>query len=144
MVPVYFYEGQPVALAYQLNATVPADAVFTDTHYSSTTVINSSEDSTRDATRAISNGNVFLNHVENGEVKSSHRIEGTGSVTVTYNAQGDLIINGTGAEYSTLPNPYSLSINGVAYDGSQAVDVGIIDVAHGGTGSSTVDTAPTQ
>ena len=144
MIPVYFYEGRPVALAYQLNASVPADAVFTDTHYSSTTVINSSEDSTRDSTRAISNGNVFINHVENGEVKASHRIEGTGSVTVTFNAQGDLIINGTGSDQSSLPNPYALTINGTTYDGSKAVDVGIIDVAHGGTGNSSVDNAPTE
>ena len=144
VVPVYFYEGRPVAMDYQLNKTVPADAVFTDTHHSSTTVINSAEDSTTNSNRAISNGNVFINHIENGEVRASHRIEGTGSVTVTYNAQGDLIINGTGAEYSALPNPFALTINGYTYDGSQAIDVGIIDVAHGGTGSSTVDTAPTQ
>jgi len=142
--PVYFYEGKPVALDYQLNKTVPANAEFTDTHYSSTTVINSAEDSTTNSNRAISNGNVFINHIENGEVKASHRIEGTGSVTVTYDDQGDLIINGTVSEYTTLPNPHALSVNGYIYDGSQAIDVGVIDVAHGGTGSSAVDTAPTQ
>lgn len=144
VVPVYFYEGRPVAMSYQLNASVPADAVFTDTHYTSTTIINSAEDSTSDSSRNISNGNVFLNHVENGVVRSSHRIEGTGSVTVTYNSVGDLIINGAGQDYTHLPNPYSLSINGRTYDGSETIDVGVIDVAHGGTGSSSVDTSPTQ
>lgn len=144
VVPVYFYEGKPVAMDYQLNKSVPADAVFTDTHYSSTTVINSAEDSTSNSTRAISNGNVFINHVENGVVKSSHRIEGTGTVTVTYNAQGDLIINGVGGGTSgPVPNPYALTINGTTYDGSVAVDVGVIDVAHGGTGNTAVDTSPT-
>ena len=94
--PVYFYQGVPVGMSYQLNATVPADAVFTDTHHVSSTVINSADDSTSNATRTLSNGNVFLNHVENGVVRSSHAITGTGSVTVTYNGSGDIIINGTG------------------------------------------------
>ena len=116
--PVYFYQGVPVGMSYQLNATVPADAVFTDTHHVSSTVINSADDSTSNATRTLSNGNVFLNHVENGVVRSSHAITGTGSVTVTYNGSGDIIINGAGQEYTALPNPYALSINGYTYDGS--------------------------
>ena len=142
--PVYFYEGKPVALSHQLNADVPADAVFTDTHYTSTTVVNSAEDSTTNSSRSITNGNVFLNHVENGTVRSSHRIIGTGVVTVTYNSEGDIVINGIGIDPEYMPTLYALSINGYTYDGSQAIDVGIIDVAHGGTGSSTVDSAPTN
>lgn len=126
-----------------MNKTVPADAVFTDTHYASTTIINSANDSTTESSRAITNGNVFINHIENGVVKSSHRVEGTGNVSVVYNSDGDIIIHGADTEYSTLPNPYALSVNGKTYDGTEAVDVGIIDVAHGGTGSSSVDTAPT-
>ena len=36
--PVYFSaEGVPVAIAYKLNKTVPADALFTDTTYSAAT-----------------------------------------------------------------------------------------------------------
>lgn len=101
--PVYFYEGQPVALAHQLNADVPADAVFTDTHHTSTTVINSAEDSTTNSSRAITNGNVFMNHVENGVVRSSHRIVGGGVVTVTYNSEGDLVIYGNGVDPSDMP-----------------------------------------
>ena len=87
---------------------------------------------------------MFINHVENGEVVSSHRISGTGSATVTTDASGNILINADDTKYTALPNPYSLSINGKTYDGSETVDVGIIDVAHGGTGNSSVDTAPTE
>jgi hypothetical protein len=87
---------------------------------------------------------VFINHVENGAVVSSHRVSGTGSATVTTDASGNILINAHDTKYTALPNPYSLSINGKTYDGSETVDVGIIDVAHGGTGNSSVDTAPTE
>ena len=33
--PVYFSSGKPTAIAYEINASVPADAVFTDTTYES-------------------------------------------------------------------------------------------------------------
>ena len=35
--PVYFADGRPVATSYTLEASVPADAVFTDTTYSEAT-----------------------------------------------------------------------------------------------------------
>lgn len=38
----------------------------------------------------------------------------------------------------TLPKNNALSINGKTYDGSAAVDVGVIDVAHGGTGKTSL------
>jgi hypothetical protein len=82
-----------------LNKTVPADAVFTDTHHVSTTVINSADDSTTESSRAITNGNVFINHIENGTVMASHRVEGTGNVSVVYNSDGDIIIHGADTVY---------------------------------------------
>lgn len=38
----------------------------------------------------------------------------------------------------TLPKNNALSINGKTYDGSAAVDVGVIDAAHGGTGKTSL------
>ena len=97
--PVFFQNGIPVTTTYELNKTVPADAVFTDTHHVSTTVINSADDSTTESSRAITNGNVFINHIENGTVRSSHRVEGTGNVSVVYNSDGDIIIHGADTVY---------------------------------------------
>ena len=42
--PVYFSEGVPTACSYQLNKTVPSDAVFTDTTYSSKSEANGGTD----------------------------------------------------------------------------------------------------
>ena len=82
--PVYFADGKPVATTYMLNKTVPADAVFTDTntHYASKNVVGSST-ATANTTTALTNGNVYLNSVENGAVTSAHKISGSGATTVT-------------------------------------------------------------
>ena len=142
--PVYFSGGKPVATTYSLNATVPADAVFTDTHYASKTVVGGASDATTDTNVSLTNTHVFLNHVENGIVTGSHRISGTGATTVTTDSSGNILINSDDTKYTVLPNPYSLSVNGKTYDGSEAVDTGVIGVAYGGTGNSSVDTTPTQ
>ena len=42
--PVYFKQGMPTACSYQLNKTVPSDAVFTDTTYSSKSEANGGTD----------------------------------------------------------------------------------------------------
>ena len=142
--PVYFSGGKPVATTYSLEASVPSNAVFTDTHYTSKSVVASADDAITDTSSALTNTHVFVNHVENGAVVSSHRISGTGATTVTTDSSGNILINSDDTKYVALPNPYSLSINGKTYDGSAAVDVGVIDVAHGGTGNSSVDTTPTE
>ena len=142
--PVYFSGGKPVATTYSLEASVPSNAVFTDTHYTSKSVVASADDAITDTSSALTNTHVFVNHVENGAVVSSHRISGTGATTVTTDSSGNILINSDDTKYVALPNPYSLSINGKTYDGSTAVDVGVIDVAHGGTGNSSVDTTPTE
>ena len=100
--PVYFANGVPVATTYELNATVPADAVFTDTntHYASEIVIAGNFNSKVDTQTALSNGNVFINHIENNQVTSSHKITGTGTTTVTTDEFGNIIVNATGNEYT--------------------------------------------
>ena len=73
-----------------------------DTHYTSKNVVGSSADDTNNTTAALTNGNVFLNSVENGSVTSSHNIKGIGGTTVSTDTSGNIIIKGTtGTSYST-------------------------------------------
>ena len=69
--------------------TLPADS---NTHYESKTIIGTSATATANA--ATANTTTFLNHIENGAVKSSHQITGSGTVTVAADANGRLTITG--------------------------------------------------
>ena len=59
--PVYFTGGKPVACTYELNKTVPSNAVFTDTHHTAKNITTNSATGTTQTTTALSNGSVFLN-----------------------------------------------------------------------------------
>lgn len=59
-------------------------------------------------------------------------------------AKSDITALGIPAQdttYTSLKNPYSLSVNGKSYDGSAAVDVETIDLSYGGTGATTQEDA---
>lgn len=59
--PVYFANGIPVACTYSLNKTVPADAVFTDTHNTHKIISGYKQDGTTQIISAsASNGNIEL------------------------------------------------------------------------------------
>lgn len=66
----------------------------TDTHYTSKNVVGGST-STSNTTTALTNGNVYLNSVENGSVTSAHKISGSGATTVTTDTSGNIIITST-------------------------------------------------
>jgi hypothetical protein len=70
-----------------------------DTHYTSNTVIGAANTATANA--AASNTALFMNHVENGTVRNSHQITGTGSVSVSSDSSGKLTIAGTDANTVT-------------------------------------------
>ena len=70
----------------------------TDTHYASTTVVAGTAAATTDTDTALANGNVYLNHVENGVVVGSHKITGANTTTVTTDASGNIIITGLGTD----------------------------------------------
>ncbi len=72
----------------------------TDTHYTSSTVLASAADGTATSTTALTNGNVYLNHVENGAVVSSHKISGSGAATVTTDTSGNIVITSTNTVYT--------------------------------------------
>ena len=145
--PVYFADGKPVATTYTLGKSVPADAVFTDTntHYASKNVVGSST-ATANTTTALTNGNVYLNSVENGAVTSAHKISGSGATTVTTDTSGNIIISSTNSTYSSLKNPYALtvSLNGTsqgAYDGSAAKLINVTASSVGAYTKAEVDSA---
>ena len=71
--------------------TLPADS---DTHYESKNVVGATN-ATSNTSTALTNGNVYLNSVENGSVTSSHKISGSGATTVTTDTSGNIIISST-------------------------------------------------
>ena len=72
----------------------------TNTHYESKNVVGSNT-ATSNTTSALTNGNVYLNSVENGAVTSSHKISGSGATSVTTDANGNIVISSTNTTYST-------------------------------------------
>lgn len=90
----------------------------TDTHYTAKNVVTSSSTSKSNAT--ATNGNVYLNAVENSTVRSTHKIVGTGATAVTSDASGNI----------TIDTPIK-TINGESIVGS-----GDITISGGSGGSS--------
>ena len=68
--------------------------------YESKTVVAGSADSVTDTTVVVDNGSVYINHIENGVVKSSHKISGSGATTVKTDATGNIVIESTNTTYS--------------------------------------------
>ena len=66
----------------------------TNTHYASKNVVGGNT-ATSNTTTALTNGNVYLNSVENGAVTSAHKISGSGATTVTTDASGNIVISST-------------------------------------------------
>lgn len=71
----------------------------TDTHYVSGTVVGSSASAISNTTSALTNGNVYMNHIENGSVKNSHKISGSGATTVTSDTSGNIVVSSTNTTY---------------------------------------------
>lgn len=69
-----------------------------DTHY--TTKLITGASSTATANAAATNGNVYLNLLDNSTIRNSHNIKGTGAATVTSDANGVITINATNTTYS--------------------------------------------
>ena len=140
--PVYMNGGTVTACTYTLAKSVPSTAVFTDTntHYASKNVVGTST-ATSNTTSALTNGNVYLNSVENGAVTSAHKISGSGATTVTTDTSGNIVINSANTTYSSLKNPNALtiSLNGTsqgAYDGSATKSINITASSIGAAASS--------
>lgn len=87
--PVYFSGGVPTAISYTINKSVPSNAVFTDTHY--TTHLYAGSGTAANA--ATTNGNTKLTVVDDTTTRDSVTIKGTGGTTVTSDANGVVTIN---------------------------------------------------
>ena len=88
-----------------VNLGIPSED--TDTHYTCKNVVNNSNIATEESTVSLSNGEVYLNTVENNTVTSSHKIIGEGNIKVTTDENGNIIISyvesssGAGGESTT-------------------------------------------
>ena len=123
--PVYFANGVPVEVTYTLGKSVPSNAVFTDTHYSSKNVVGATNATSNTAT-ALTNGNVYINSVENGAVTSSHKISGSGATTVTTDANGNIVISST--DNNTTYNAAGSALGLVKSGGDVTISSGVITV----------------
>ena len=72
----------------------------TDTHY--TTGLKVGASATATANAAATNGNVYLNVLDNTTVRDSHKIVGSGATTVTSDANGVITISSTNSTYSAM------------------------------------------
>lgn len=81
----------------------------TDTHYTTGLKVGASNTATANA--AATNGNVYLNALDNTTVRDSHKIVGTGATTVTSDANGVITINST--DNNTTYSVATTSVNGL-------------------------------
>ena len=109
--PVYFSNGKPVNTTYSLGKSVPSNAVFTDTHY--TTGLKVGASSTATANAAATNGNVYLNVLDNTTIRDSHKIVGSGATTVTSDANGVITISSTDTNTNTTYSTGTSSTSGL-------------------------------
>ena len=75
-----------------LTFTMPANPN-TDTHYTAKNVVASSSTGTANVTAATDNP--YINLIENGTIRSTHRISGSGATTVKTDTSGNIIISST-------------------------------------------------
>ena len=69
----------------------------TDTHWTTGLKVGASNTATANA--AASNGNVYLNVLDNSTVRDSHKITGSGATSVTSDANGVITISSTNTTY---------------------------------------------
>ena len=70
----------------------------TDTHY--TTGLKVGASATATANAAATNGNVFLNVIDNTTIRDSHKVVGSGATSVTSDANGNITISSSNTTYN--------------------------------------------
>jgi hypothetical protein len=83
-------------LKYNTSTNAPywAADIDTDTHWTAYLITGASSEATTNAS-VTSNGNVYLNLVENGSVRNAHNIVGTGATSVKCDSSGKITIDST-------------------------------------------------
>lgn len=95
---------------------MPAD---NNTHHTSKNIVGASATATANAT--ATNGNVYLNHLEESSVKSSHKISGSGATSVSADSSGNITITSQNTAHS------------------HTAGVGLVGSGSSGTGGGTYD-----
>lgn len=117
----------------KLAVNVPWEA---NTHYTANLIANTANNSTSNATTAITNGNLYLNLVENSTVRNYHKIVGAGATTVTRGASDNTItITSTDSHYTATPvlGGSSATSNATTATANNATYLGIVEnSAHSG------------
>lgn len=107
----------------------------TDTHHTAKNIVGSSSTATSNVTAVTSNP--YLNLIENGSVRSTHRISGSGATSVSTDTSGNITISSTNTTYSAGTG---LSLSGTTFSNS-----GVRSVATGSTnGTISVNTGGTS
>lgn len=121
-IPSITYDAQGhVTAKGTTTMTMPAAPSFTN--WQAKNIVGASATATANA--VTTNATTFLNLIENGAVRSSHQITGTGKVTVTADATGKVTINGAATTAA------SGSVNGtIAIDGTDVAVKGLGDAAY--------------
>ena len=78
-----------------------------NTHYESKNIVGLTASSTTNTTAAIATNGIYLNHIENSALKSSHKISGSGATTVTADASGNIIISSTDRSVTSAAYHYT-------------------------------------
>ena len=113
--------------------------MFTDTHYSAKNVIADSSTGTANTDEVLGNGSVYLNLIENGGVRSSHKITGSGATSVTTDAYGNVII------FSADNDTKYTGSNGITLTGTNFTNSGVRAVSTGtSNGTIKVNTNGTE
>ena len=110
----------------------------TDTHYAAKNIVGSSSTATANVTAATSNP--YLNLVENGAVRSTHRISGSGATTVKTDTSGNITISSTNTTYGTA----TTSANGLMSSSDKSKLDGIATGATKVTVDSALSTSSTN
>ena len=84
----------------------------TDTHWTTGLKVGASKTATANA--VATNGNVYLNVLDNTTVRDSHNIVGSGATTVTSDADGKITINSTNTVYTHPATHPATMITGLA------------------------------
>jgi hypothetical protein len=121
------------------------------TEKTSKNIVGASNTATTNA--IATNGNVYLNHLEDSTVTSAHKIIGAGGTTVTSDASGNITISSSTTESDTLAtvtargNVTSTTINmqndaGITFSDTTAVDARIdgLNATIASTSQTAIDT----
>ena len=102
------------------------------TNYEAHLITGPANNSTANAANTTTNS-IFLNLVENGTVRNSHNIVGSGSVSVASDANGKITITGNAGGSVTSITPGNGLINGTSGTSQAAITTsGTISIANGG------------